>query len=475
MAATTDAVEAPQVSALHRGLARQAAAIARGERHASADHRFDDAERRARAVARAGGDCDGSRRNAALDFLAAVAAILARDDDIVPGDVHRSIASAASQIGISRRAANLAVFQRALAAPAIAELPPPLAFRAILALVLELAPADAVSLWASSALGRAECVASAGDAATSRRLRLAARIVLGGTDPSLGVAGSYVRGAPVDRWDKPHAALVARSRPDASGRLGVYLAEAAAALSPFFEREMLFERNAAREHSLVSASERRLTRVGCDLHDGPLQELVAFADELRRARNQVASLLDTGIADKVHGWFDDLEAHLATLDERLRDVSHSIRSTSAEDRPLELGLRAEVDAFNRGGDMVAQLSVQGDLSELTASQSIVCFRVVQESLANARKHSAAAHVRVRVRSTPRYVSITVTDDGSGFDVDAAKRSGRLGLTGVIARVRLLGGDIEIDSAPGEGTRVRATLPRWTRPVALTTAAYAVSV
>jgi len=254
----------------------------------------------------------------------------------------------------------------------------------------------------------------------------------------------------------------------------VYLAEAGVTLSRFFECERLFERNEDSERLLVSASERRLTRLGCDLHDGPLQDVVALADDLRLARTQVASLLDADHATRAAGRFDDLEARLASLDQGLRDISRAIRSTSAVERPLEDALRGEIDALNRTGTMQAGLAVDGDLTGLTASQKIVLFRVVQESLSNARRHSDATRVRVRVRSTLRYISVLVSDDGRGFDVDAARRSGRLGLTGVIERVRLLGGDIEIQSSPGGGTRVRATLPRWSRGTHQPVSAYAVT-
>ena len=162
------------------------------------------------------------------------------------------------------------------------------------------------------------------------------------------------------------------------------------------------------------------------------------------------------------------------LDQGLRDISQAIRSTSAVERPVEDALRVEVDALNRAGLIRAQLTVNGDVSGLTASQRIVLFRVVQEALSNARKHSGATQVRVRLRSSARYVSVTVKDDGCGFDVAAARHSGRLGLTGVIERVRLLGGDIEIESSAGGGTRVRATLPRWSRATDPTEPVYAVT-
>lgn len=455
---------------LYNELARRAAAVAKGRARAGDDlglpellsGTIDAAELRARAVARAAGGSEESRRGAALDFVADVATSLALDGS---GDAGSVVSDAAAAIGISLQAANLAVFQRAVAGPSVAKLPPPSAYRTVVALMRALAPVEAVSLWTSPSPGRITCIASAGAAAASRRMRLAARVVLS-ADTSLELAGATkVRAVSVERWDEPHAALVARARPGASHPLDVYLAEGAAALTPFFERERLFERNVARELTLAAAAERLLTRLGCDLHDGPLQQVVALADDLRLARDQVASLLEGAAAARVRGRFDDLEARLGALDDDLRHLSQAVRSTSAVSQPLEVGLRSEVEAFNRSGGIAAQLSIRGDLVDLTASQRIVCIRVVQESLSNARRHSGATHVRVDVRSTRRYVSVTVADNGCGFDLEAAKRSGRLGLTGVIERVQLLGGDVSIDSAPGRGTRVRATSPRWSGAVA----------
>jgi signal transduction histidine kinase len=461
------AEEAPEQAAAHAEIARRAASLANGDRRRrqalalpdAVVNQVEAAGRRARSLIRAGGGCEESRRAAAVDFVAAVTTALALDGDAEAGDLRELVARSAAAIGISRGAANIAVFRHAIASPKVSELPPPRAYDLIVTLLLEFAPAKAASLWTQPVPGRLECVASAGVGARSRRVQVAARALLDERVEAID-GTTHIRAVPIERWDRRHAALVARGRPEASGRLAAYLAEAAAALSPFFEREALFDHNAARERSLVSASERRLTRLGCDLHDGPLQELVALADDVRRARDQIASVLDAALVARVRGRFDDLEARLASLDRGLRDISHAVRPTSAVERPLEQALRAEVDAFNRSGTTQAQLMARGDLSGLTASQSIVFFRVVQEALSNARRHSEASRVRVVVRSTPRYISVSVSDDGRGFDVDAASRSGRLGLTGLIERVRLLGGDVEVESAPGRGTRLRVTLPRW---------------
>jgi hypothetical protein len=161
---------------------------------------------------------------------------------------------------------------------------------------------------------------------------------------------------------------------------------------------MLFERHAARERSLVSGGERRLVRMGYDLHDGPLQELVALADDLRRARDQVASVLEDSQRAAVRGRFDDLEARLHSLDRGLRDIAHSVRATSAVEQPLEHALRQEVDALERTAEIKVELAVDGDVASLTDSQKIVLFRVVQEALCNIRKHSDATCASVRVRA-----------------------------------------------------------------------------
>ena len=106
------------------------------------------------------------------------------------------------------------------------------------------------------------------------------------------IAGSaQVQVQVVERWDRPHAALVVRGRGAESELLGTYLDEAATALVPLLERASLFDRRVQREHDLVAAGERRLLRLGFDLHDGPLQEIVALAEEVRMASTQISEVV----------------------------------------------------------------------------------------------------------------------------------------------------------------------------------------
>jgi signal transduction histidine kinase len=445
-------------------LSARAASIATGAARRSRElplartlaRRIDRSEARARTLATATGPDQLGAQMAVLDFLAECAIALIHDEATGAGDVRRAVDAAAAAAGIPADAARIGVYVRALGSAEAAALPPQATITLFLELLVELGPAEAVSLWSANQAGRGQrCLAGAGDAPTTRRLRVAARSAL-----TTGiVTTAQVRAVVVERWDHPFAALAARSRPDESNALAVCLSELAAALSPILEREMLFDQSEARERALVAGVERRLLRLSLDVHDGPLQDIVLLAEDIRFARDQVASLIDDEMRPLVRGRFDDLDSRLAALDAGLRAIVRSARSTSVLEQPLESVLRNEVDALTRACAIETEFSVDGDVSDLTASQKIALFRVVQESLSNVRKHSGATKADVRLRSAARHVTLVITDNGNGFE-GGTMRTDRLGLIGVAERVRLLGGDVEIDGRPGAGARVRATLPRW---------------
>lgn len=418
-------------------------------------------ETRARRLA------DGWGQGAALDFLGEAVAAAAIDHHLESGEARAVVTAAAEELGLPPETAAFTVFRRALAGKEFGQLPPAGGAELILALLDELAPAAASSLWILDAAGSTTCLGAHGKAPRSRRLCEAARSALDGVLAS----SAQVHAVVVERWDRPYAALVARGRGAESGHLDDYLAEAATALAPLLERASLFDRRVQREHDLVAAGERRLMRLGFDLHDGPLQEVVALAEELRVASTKISAIVPTDYSALVHGRFEDVRARLAALDESLRGIAHSIRSTTAIARPVVDAVESELRAFTQASGIEIELDVEGDLSGLSDSQRIVLFRVVQEALSNVRRHSGAARVSVSVRSTRTFVGVTVTDDGCGFD-PRQLGSDRLGLAGISERVRLLGGAVEVETSPGTGTTVRATLPQWRPSTAAVAAVYA---
>jgi signal transduction histidine kinase len=331
-----------------------------------------------------------------------------------------------------------------------------------LQLLTALAPATDASLWEPVLSGQPDVIASVGNAAQTRRFRTAAAEVLAG----LVVDGGrlQIRAVVVERFGAPAAALVVRSRADGRDRTSAFLRECAGVLAPLLERQALLARSAQRDQELHAASERRLRRLAFDLHDGPLQELAALGTDLQLARKQVVGVLEDPLRQVVLGRFDDLRARLQEIDETLRELSHSLESSSVVDRSLPEILGREVAGLDRRMGIVTSFSVTGVFDDLTASQRIALFRVAQEALSNVREHTDATEVQVMLERRSDGSRLVVRDNGRGFDVAqtvvVAARRGRLGLVGMNERVRLLGGTFTLLSEPGVGTEVTVTLPHW---------------
>jgi signal transduction histidine kinase len=206
-------------------------------------------------------------------------------------------------------------------------------------------------------------------------------------------------------------------------------------------------------------NERRLLRLAYDLHDGPLQELVLLAEDLRLAAGQIESIVPEADRARVRGRFQDLEARLGALEEALRDIAHGGHAASSVARgPIEERVRAELEALE-GTAIAVDFQCEGTFDRMTDSQKIALLRVLQEGLTNVRKHSGASSVSVVLRGTTEATELSISDNGHGFDVRALGRD-RLGLAGVLDRVKLLGGYAEIESTPEKGATLWIRLPEW---------------
>ncbi|HWN22757.1 MAG TPA: ATP-binding protein, partial [Gaiellaceae bacterium] len=214
-----------------------------------------------------------------------------------------------------------------------------------------------------------------------------------------------------------------------------------------------------------AASERLLVRLGFDLHDGPLQQVYVLAQDVRLLRDQVERLLGEADRRPVLGGFSDLEAQLGELHRDLRDLAHSLEPRALLEEPLQEAIRRELTAFERRTDISTSLAFAGSFDALTASQRIALLRVLQEALSNIRQHSGSSQVAVTLRDGDTAgVCMEIRDDGHGFDPAAVvpdhEGQSSLGLAGMRERIRLLGGRLEIESAPGGPTVIRAALPLW---------------
>lgn len=412
---------------------------------------------------------EGAARSDAADRLAVgtyvtnVVVALAAEGRLDDGDARVALETLAEARDEPLDAVRFDLHRAASFAPLLVELPPLVACEIQLRLLVRLGIATEVSLWRADE-GIAAPVLSLGDGAESRRVRATAKAALrrGGTMSLLG--GRTLRSALVRRFQVPCAAIVARVG-EPVARADAYLAATAVAMSTIYERELLLERSAERERVLVRAGEQRLMRIGFDLHDGPIQDVLALGAEVSLLRDQVYPFIADTHRERAAGRFDDILARVTELDRQLRELSRSLESRSIITRPLGEILHREVDAFVERTGIETRLEIRGDPESLTSAQRIALYRAIQESLSNVREHSGASTVEIRLRMRRASIEVRITDDGHGFDVGRAlaraAQRGRLGIVGIGERVRMLGGTFEIDSAPGGPTMLTFALPRVT--------------
>lgn len=345
---------------------------------------------------------------------------------------------------------SLDLGMRVLADPVLLELPLDAASHAVTSLVRVLAPVHKTTIWVSEP-GRGQD----DEAATARR-ELALEAAASETNLHL---------TEIRCWGRRCASLVLLPEGGREAECLVIAERAAALLGPAFERASLIEGNVARSAALSSSAERRLTRLGFDLHDGPLQDVAVLAGNLDTLRRRVANALgDSPLGAELIGEIEDAGAVASFLDGELRDLATSLDGTGLARQRFDNVVAGVVRKFTSRCDAEVDIEILGETDTLTESQKITLTRIVQEALANVGDHSQATTVRIAIDARGSNVQASIVDDGRGFDVEEgmlrAGRSGRMGLAGMIERVRLLGGVCEITSQPGTGTEISLTIARW---------------
>jgi signal transduction histidine kinase len=421
--------------------------------------------RRARLLRDGCGDRDVGDDLSSVWYAAGAVVELASALELDEADVRGAAAAVAEACALPLPAARLVLFTHAAASPRLLELPPLLAAEIQLSLLMGLDIVSEVTLWKRTPAGL-ECILSlgGGDGDPPRRVRAEAKAVLRGRSRLSLLGGASLRSALVQRFGQPYAAVVGRIRSVEPVVADAFLSEAAATLSPIIEREQLLEHSTSRERTLVAAAERRLMRLGFDLHDGPIQDVLALSADVRLLQQQVYPFVLEGYREQAFGRFDDLTSRLVELDRELRELAHSLETKSVISRPLGEILHREVDNFAERSGIETSLEIRGDPDSLSSAQRITVFRAIQEALANIREHASATTATVKVRARRSAIEVQIGDDGMGFEVERAlakaAQRGRLGLVGIAERVRMVGGSFELESAPGGPTTLKLTLPRW---------------
>lgn len=192
-------------------------------------------------------------------------------------------------------------------------------------------------------------------------------------------------------------------------------------------------------------------RLARDLHDSVKQHLTAAALQLGAAQ----ALLDQ---DPTAGRACVAEAAnlTHTAQQELSAIIVELRPAALDQRGLAEALRSYVDQWSRQTKAGVQMQVQGE-RKLPAGVEQALFRFAQEALANVARHSAATQVEIYLSFTPAEVTLAIQDNGRGFDLQAAQGRG-FGLRNMRERIDQAGGQLSIESRPGQGTQITARAP-----------------
>jgi len=215
--------------------------------------------------------------------------------------------------------------------------------------------------------------------------------------------------------------------------------------------------------AMTRGQEAERSRLARELHDGPVQDLIALGQQAEMAQR----LLKRGQVEEAEALLEELrDAELAIVEE-LRRLVAALRLWYLEDLGFIPALELLVRQASEQTTARVQLEKVCTHQRLGAEVESAAYRIAQEALNNALQHARADNVTVRVRCEPDSLILAVVDDGVGFELpprpDLLTRDGHFGLLGMRERATLLGGSFRIDTAPGEGTRVTVHLPAQPSP------------
>jgi signal transduction histidine kinase len=203
---------------------------------------------------------------------------------------------------------------------------------------------------------------------------------------------------------------------------------------------------------LVEAQEQDRARIARDLHDDIVQRLVLLAFEIEMI--QGCSENPSEVRVRTH----ELSKSAKKIASDVQALSHELHSSILDYLGLVGGMKSWCNEFSERQGMVVKFKSSGSLNSLPPEVSLCLFRVLQEATHNAAKHSGVKQIDVQLVEKSGEIHLIVSDSGKGFDIDAARQKGGLGLTSMQERVRLVGGTIVIESKPLAGTTIDVCVP-----------------
>jgi PAS domain S-box-containing protein len=218
------------------------------------------------------------------------------------------------------------------------------------------------------------------------------------------------------------------------------------------ERKKTEEALSRMTRRLLEAQEQERARIARDLHDDFNQRLAMLAIGIEQLREDLPNPSDGLLRN-----LDELYKQTLEMSEDVQSLAHELHTPKLELLGIAVAMRSFCREFGERQKVKIDFSEEG--RTVVPSEISVClFRVLQEALHNALKHSGVRHFTAELRCEPNEVELTVRDSGVGFDPDAAGKGKGLGLTSIKERLRLVDGIVSINSQVNGGTTIRARVP-----------------
>jgi signal transduction histidine kinase len=204
---------------------------------------------------------------------------------------------------------------------------------------------------------------------------------------------------------------------------------------------------------LITAQEEERSRIARELHDDLSQRLALLQISLQQFKQSMPDLPSPA------------QQHLQSIEDLAKEVSSDIHSLSHELHPAKLetlGLVASLQGLCSEFSLQHELTVRFTHSHtpdrIPKDVTLCLFRITQEALHNVVKHSGAAEATVELSGHTDEISLSIRDSGRGFDVNSVEGVSGLGLNSLRERVRLVRGQLSIESRPSQGTRIHVRIP-----------------
>jgi PAS domain S-box-containing protein len=214
------------------------------------------------------------------------------------------------------------------------------------------------------------------------------------------------------------------------------------------QRKQMEEALSGMARKLLEAQEHERARIARELHDDINQRLALLAIQLEQLKEN-----PSGIESRVQ----ELQKRTTEISNDVQALSHDLHSSQLEYLGAVAGIKSWCKEFAERQKM--EIDCRHDVrSSLPPEISLCLFRVLQESLHNAAKHSGVKRIEVHLYEESGEIHLTVSDSGRGFDVEAVNQGKGLGLTSMRERVRLVNGSFAIESKPRGGTTIHVRMP-----------------